>query len=68
MMICPYCTKPMPPGLEPEQWQCCGEIGHAIDEIAMADELKRAARILRNRGKPTLADDVLLASHFFRRD
>ena len=26
---CPFCTKPMPSGLEPATWACCGELGHA---------------------------------------
>jgi endogenous inhibitor of DNA gyrase (YacG/DUF329 family) len=30
-MVCPYCGKPVPAGVEPAQHACCGEVGHAVD-------------------------------------
>lgn len=26
---CPYCDSAMPDAIQPELWECCGEMGHA---------------------------------------
>lgn len=32
--VCTYCGKKVPDGIEPSQFECCGEIGHTeeVDE------------------------------------
>jgi hypothetical protein len=42
MVICPYCKREMPSGIDhPAMWTCCGEQGHGR-ELTEAEEEEAA--------------------------
>jgi hypothetical protein len=44
MWTCPYCGNEKPVGPEPEEWACCGEVGHAVYESRRCTCLPKMVR------------------------